>query len=262
MKPDKNMMNKLESRLGKIGMVVQARMGSTRLPGKVLTMVQGKELLRHLLERVALLGLNGRFPVIVATTDRPEDRAVAALAESMGCFAFRGSETDIGRRFIDAAERFGLERLVRLQGDDPLVSLAGIAAVMQGHEPGADDLTTCAHRKGWILGTASMVIELEALKKAHSLTEKRDPAGLHAGFVPFDSSDFHIKKIRARADQNRTDIFLTVDYPEDLKIINDILAYFITSGQGCDFDNPDIIRLFDEEIIKPVNQRLHEPFDE
>src|SRR5256885_6305126 len=86
-------------------LVVQARMSSARLPGKVLLPVAGRPLLGYVLERVA----PAREMVIVATSDQPDDDPVAEFASQAGVQVFRGSLADVAGRFAALADSFGLD---------------------------------------------------------------------------------------------------------------------------------------------------------
>lgn len=95
--------------------IIQARAGSTRLPGKVFKTIAGKPMLAHMIERVQKAKkLNA---VVLATSDAPADDATAALGESCGVPVFRGNELDVLDRFYNAAKHAGAEAVVRLTGD-------------------------------------------------------------------------------------------------------------------------------------------------
>lgn len=102
--------------------VIQARMGSTRLPGKVLMPLGGQPLLLRMLERVR--AARKVDEVVLATSDLPADDAVARAAAGAGLRVHRGSEEDVLDRFYQAARRYGATTIVRLTGDCPLADPA------------------------------------------------------------------------------------------------------------------------------------------
>jgi spore coat polysaccharide biosynthesis protein SpsF (cytidylyltransferase family) len=108
--------------------IVQARIGSTRLPGKVLRRLAGKTVLRHVLERCsAVLGID---VVCCATTSKPEDDPVVDEALDAGVEIFRGSEQDVLDRYYRAAMACDAEIIMRVTSDCPLIDPAVCAAVI------------------------------------------------------------------------------------------------------------------------------------
>ncbi|MDQ2792883.1 MAG: acylneuraminate cytidylyltransferase [Bacteroidota bacterium] len=101
----------------KAGIISQVRMGSTRLPGKVLLPAAGRPLLDYHVARLAQSGL----PLYLATTTEPADDALAAYAETHKIPYHRGSETDVLARYYETAVKFGLDVIVRVTSDCPLV---------------------------------------------------------------------------------------------------------------------------------------------
>lgn len=134
------------------GVLVFARMSSSRLPGKALRDFGGMPLLAWVLRRARGSG----HPVVLATSDAPEDQALAALAAAEDVAVYRGSLSDVLGRALAAAEAHGLTRIARLCGDRPyfdveelcqaLSRLQGIEgpALVSNHQPGrtAPGLTT------------------------------------------------------------------------------------------------------------------------
>lgn len=103
-----------------VGIIVQARLGSTRLPKKVLLdLTDGKCILEYLLERLITCKLADK--VIVATTKNPNDDLLANRLEKKGYLYFRGSEPDCLDRFYKTAKAFGLDIIVRITSDCPLI---------------------------------------------------------------------------------------------------------------------------------------------
>jgi spore coat polysaccharide biosynthesis protein SpsF len=99
--------------------ILQARMGSTRLPGKVLSDIAGKSMLQHILERLAPAKSVSRF--VIATTTLPEDDAIVDACHQMGALVFRGSDWDVLDRFYNATQLFGQREhtIVRICCDNP-----------------------------------------------------------------------------------------------------------------------------------------------
>jgi spore coat polysaccharide biosynthesis protein SpsF len=98
--------------------ILQARLSSTRLPGKVLKPILGRPMLEMHLERLARSTMIDKL--IVATSDRPDDTPIAELCEKLDVACFRGSLGDVLDRYYRAAERLNPEIVVRLTGDCPL----------------------------------------------------------------------------------------------------------------------------------------------
>ncbi|GAA1590977.1 glycosyltransferase family protein [Kribbella sancticallisti] len=107
-----------------IGIITQARATSTRLPGKVLLTAGDRTFLEHHLDRLAGTGL----PVVVATTTNVDDDPIVVLAEKAGVGVFRGSEHDVLSRFAGAARGYGLDGVVRVTSDCPLIDAQVVAA--------------------------------------------------------------------------------------------------------------------------------------
>jgi spore coat polysaccharide biosynthesis protein SpsF len=98
--------------------IIQARMGSTRLPGKVLADIEGRPLIRHVIERSAAATHVDK--VVVATTTEPADDALEDYLRALGTDVFRGSIDDVLDRFYRCAAPYAPEIIVRITADDPL----------------------------------------------------------------------------------------------------------------------------------------------
>ena len=102
-----------------VAAIIQARMGSSRLPGKVLRDLDGKSVLRHVIERTR--ATKAIDCIVVATTSLPKDDAIVAEAERCGAFTYRGSEDDVLSRYYEAARRYAADVVVRITSDCPLI---------------------------------------------------------------------------------------------------------------------------------------------
>lgn len=121
----------------RVGVITQARTTSTRLPGKVLLEAAGRTLLDHHLDRLGAAGLD----VYVATTTNATDDPIVALAESRGLGVHRGSEHDVLSRYTGAIAEFGLETVVRVTSDCPLIDGGLIREAIDVYEAAGDPWT-------------------------------------------------------------------------------------------------------------------------
>lgn len=198
--------------------IVQARMGSRRLPAKSLADLHGRSLLGQCLWRLAGTGL----PVIVATTDQAEDDAIAAEAARAGAGVHRGPADDVLARYVGAAEAAGVAYVVRATADNPAVDADGADRMLEIlRRTHADHVIEC----GLPYGAAVEAVTTEALVCAAALTT--DPYD-REHVTPFIRRDRRFTAIRAIAAPSirRPDLRLTVDTSEDLEFMRAVLQPF------------------------------------
>jgi spore coat polysaccharide biosynthesis protein SpsF len=150
----------------KTGAVIQARVGSSRLPGKVLADIGGRSMLARVVRRVARA--RRLDCVIVATTVAPGDDAVVAEARRLAVEVFRGDEDDVLDRFWQAACRFDLDAVVRITSDCPLIDPGLIDVVVDAFlraQPPADFASNTIERT-YPRGLDVAVMSREALHRA------------------------------------------------------------------------------------------------
>lgn len=126
----------------KIGAIIQARMGSTRLPEKVMKNLEGKTVLEHVIERVRQAKLIEE--IIIATTIQDRDSVIEAEALRCGVKAFRGSEEDVLSRYYYAAKENNLDVIVRITSDCPLIDWQIIDKVVSKFMDSDYDIVTNA----------------------------------------------------------------------------------------------------------------------
>jgi len=144
--------------------LIQARMTSTRLPGKVLADLAGLPLLQRMLARVARAKrLDG---VVVATTDNATDDPVAALCSSLGVQVFRGSEADVLGRMLAAAEMVAAKVAVRLTADCPMIDPDVIDQCLVLREQKGVDYASNVNRRTYPDGLDVECFTIEALRRA------------------------------------------------------------------------------------------------
>ena len=224
-----------------IAAVIQARMTSTRLPGKVLMPAAGRPMLAHQIERVRRAARVDT--VCIATTTNAEDDPVVALAEAEGVAVFRGSEPDVLDRFVQAAESVGAGIAVRLTGDCPLTDPALIDAVIgvfRDSQPPVDYATNSFPRT-WPIGLDVEVASMAALRTAN---EEADDTYDREHVTPF----FYRQPERFRIARYPSDIDLsgyrwTLDERADYEFLVRILEALVPENPG--FGWRDVIALLD-----------------
>lgn len=204
--------------------VLQARMGSMRLPGKTLAPIEGRTILAHCVER---LRHRSGLRVIVATTTSSDDDVLATEARRLDAPVVRGSVDDVLSRFILAADTFDLDTMIRATADNPAVDMDAPRRTLDLLERTSADHVV---EHGLPYGTAVEAISCAALREADAeATEAYDREHV----TPFlkRGRRFLALAALAPATVRSADLRLTVDTPEDLEFIRRVYA-FSTPGHG------------------------------
>ncbi|WP_106813078.1 cytidylyltransferase domain-containing protein [Prevotella merdae] len=236
-----------------IGIIVQARMGSTRLPGKILKQFYGdKTLLETLLEN--LHKVQGSKVIVATSVNENNDQLERFLTEK-GELVFRGSENDVLDRFIKAAEANNVDGIVRICSDNPFMDWHGIAQLVEKAKASdADYIGFRINDKPSILthfGFWGEFVRLSALKRVAKTTEEGTPAHEHVTYHIYNHPDEYKCEWIICPDflQGRNDIRLTIDTPEDL--VNALKVYSDLKAQDENFTLQDVVDYLDShEDIK------------
>lgn len=207
----------------KVVAIIQARMGSTRLPGKILKKVMDKTLLEYQLERVQQSTLIDE--IIVATTEKEHDQAIVKLCVHLGQKVYRGSENDVLSRYYEAAVQSKADVVVRLTSDCPLIDPKVIDGVIKLYlERRADiDYASNTLERTYPRGMDTEVFSYEALQKAHEQASlERDREHVTA-FIYTNPSEFQLANLTC--EQSLGSHRWTVDTEEDFELIKRILEY-------------------------------------
>ncbi|MCB9025431.1 MAG: hypothetical protein H6625_03865 [Bdellovibrionaceae bacterium] len=237
------------------GVIIQARYGSMRRPGKIAYKISGKPLLIHQIDRLKYFNVEN---IVVATSNTPSDDITSEICEKYNISCFRGDENDVMKRYIDCAEEYGFLNIIRVGGDDPLIDPVCIYSLIEEHRKSPVNLLYASHSKGWIYGTAAELIELEALKKAHPYATKSERE--HVVSYLRNNQNYSKRKITPQKSECRNDIYVSVDYPEDIDLITQIINHFNNRGILMSFSQSDLIELYDSNNIQIKNKHLHDGF--
>ena len=222
--------------------IIQARMGSTRLPGKVLADINGRPMLWHVVHRVQ--SAKSIDHVVVATSVNPADDPVAGYCLDNGYRYFRGSETDVLDRFYQAAKQFKAETVVRITADCPLMDPLVIDKVVKTFLEGDYDYVTNTLRYTFPDGIDVEVFSFPALKTAWQ-EAKSSLEREHVTPYLRNSGRFRICNVENEVDLSNRYLRWTVDEPCDLEFVRAV--YKENGSKGLALSMEDVLKLLDKK---------------
>ena len=239
-----------------VAIIVQARMGSSRLPGKVLKCIDGRPMLSYQLER--LRRTTRAHGLVIATTDNPIDDDIVRFSYRERVDCFRGSENDVLSRFYGAAIKVGADCIVRVTADCPLIepSLVDLAVGRYLDTGKCYDYVSNMLEPTWPYGMAVEVFSIGALTEAHA--EASAPAEREhvTPFIYWRPKRYRLGSMTMTPNFNHHR--WTVDTGEDFELISRILQSLYTHNPT--FTMTDVLAILRanpdwSEINADVQQR-------
>lgn len=218
--------------------IVQARMGATRLPGKPLKVVRGKTLLAYLIER--LKRVKKADGIVIATTVQPEDLKIVEAAKEARVPYFCGSEEDVLDRYYQTAKREGAEVVVRVTGDCPLIDPAVIDEVIQFFLQGSFDYASNTLERTFPRGMDVEVFSFAALERAAKEAKAPEEREHVTPYLYRHPEIFSLGNLARADDQSRHR--LTVDTQEDLILVSLLIEHLYPK----EFTLNDLLRALQE----------------
>ncbi|MCM8832209.1 MAG: glycosyltransferase family protein, partial [Candidatus Omnitrophica bacterium] len=199
--------------------VIQARMGSTRLKGKVLMDIEGKPLLWHVINRVQ--ASEKITDIVIATSDNEKDNAIEIFSKQYCVNIFRGSEDDCLDRYYKTAKKFNADIVVRITADCPLICPEIIDKVIKEYLKGGYDYVTNTLFYTYPDGCDVEVFSFKALEKAYK--ESKDPID-REHVTPYirNSGKFKLKNVENEEPVDPKEYKWSVDRIEDLKFVKEV----------------------------------------
>ena len=231
-----------------IAAIIQARMGSSRLPGKVLKEVLGKPLLQHLMERIKTSQTLDK--IIIATTTNEKDKPVLQLAQKLEVDSYAGSEKDVLDRYYQAAVKYGAEVIVRITADCPLIDPALMDNVINYYLQHKDELdyvqSGISYPDGIVETAVFPFAVLEKTWREAKLPSEREHVTPYIWKNPAIFRNHVVEN-----DEDLSDIRLTVDDEADFRVVSEVLKNLYKEGevfhmqQMIDFlkTRPDLLEL-------------------
>jgi len=226
-------------------------MASARLPGKVLADIAGRPMLWHVVWRTRRA--ETLHKVIVATSQRSTDDAVANFCADLDVDCFRGSEDDVLDRYYRAASHFGAETIVRITADCPLIDPTVIDKVVSCFLTGEHDYVTNTLRYTYPDGLDTEVFSFSALAQAWEEAGKPTEREHVTPYMRF-SGKFRTQNVENEVDLSSRNLRWTVDELADLEFVRNV---FEALAKRPDFGMNDVFALLEE--IPDVRNMQNQP---
>ena len=233
-----------------IGCIIQARMGSSRLPGKALMKSDsGKPLLYYVINQLRYCSKIKNL--VIATTTNQEDDEIEKFANNNSVNVFRGIEKDVLDRYFQCAKKYSFSTIVRITADCPLIDPQIVDKVVEQFFSGNYDFATNTLTRTFPIGTDVEVFSFSALNRAW---ENAQLPSEREHVTPYLRNKENYKIINVENDKNISNLRLTVDRIEDVELIKQILNNISINPIHLE----DILELFSQkpeliEINKHIN---------
>ena len=233
-----------------IGCIIQARMGSSRLPGKALMKSDNeKPLLYYVINQLRYCSKVKNL--VIATTTNQEDDEIEKFADNNSVNVFRGKEKDVLDRYFQCAKKYSFSTIVRITADCPLIDPQIVDKVIEQFFSGNYDFATNTLMRTFPIGTDVEVFSFSALNKAW---ENAQLPSEREHVTPYLHNKENFKIINVENDKNISNLRLTVDRIEDFELIKQILNNISINPIHLE----DVLELFSRkpeliEINKHIN---------
>ena len=237
----------------KTGFLITARLKSTRLPLKLLQLVEGRPIFSHMLDRLKLT--RSVDQIIVCTSTNPQDDQLVELAESEGVSFFRGDEDDVVKRISDAATTFNLDYILSITADCPFCDPEYADRIVEAYLQTNADLIRALMLPH---GAFSYGIKPSALRKVIEIKDQTNTEVWGRYFTDTDLFKVYDLPIENEF-HHQPQIRMTLDYPADLEFFREVFAHLYKPGTVFTLD--EILRLLRQhpEIVE-INRDCAAPF--
>ncbi len=203
-----------------IGCIIQARMGSSRLPGKVLKKIQNRPILDYVVKQV---GFAKKIEhIVIATTTDQIDDVIVDFCTKENISYFRGKQKDVLDRYYECAKKFGFQIIVRITSDNPLIDPQIIDKCVDEYEKNNCDYLSTEHPPTFPQGYAVEVFSFKVLKNAWKNANKPSEREHVTPYFYNNPEFFSLKNFQY--EKNLSNIRCTLDRENDLVFIEKIIS--------------------------------------
>ena len=234
-----------------IAAIIQARIGSTRLPGKVLSDIEGKPLIWHIIERLKKAKKINK--IILATTERKEDKKLISIAKGSAIDFYAGNEKDVLDRFYQAAKENRVNVIVRITSDDPFKDPKIIDKFLGYFLKNKPDYLSNTIKPTYPEGLDIEIFTLKTAEKAWREAKKISEREHVTPYIWKNPQKFKIKNLTYKKDFSN--LRWRIDYPEDLEFAREIYKRIYSKKKI--FLMGDILKLLGKEpALEKINQGI------
>ncbi|NJL50243.1 MAG: NTP transferase domain-containing protein [Blastochloris sp.] len=221
---------------------IEARMGSTRLPGKVLANISGRPALEVMIERLRLVP--ELDDIVIATTTAEADCEIDQLANRVSVRSWRGSEDDVLCRVLDAATAHQADVIVELTGDLPLIDPAIVSRVVQLYRHARVDYASNVLTRTYPIGMDTQVFSCAVLADVARRTDDATDREHVSLYIYKHPEIYSLANVPAPPEETRPDLRLTLDTAEDLTLIRTVHAA-LAAAEGPGFPLSSMLAFLD-----------------
>lgn len=228
----------------KIGAIIQARTGSTRLPNKILKYLPKDSDITVLQQDIRRIRKSKYLnEIIIATTENSEDDEIVKLSQKENVKYFRGSETDVLARHYFAAKENKIDIIVRITSDCPCIDGEIVDVVIKEYlNDETYDFVATVLKRTFPIGFDVEIIKFSALEKAY-IEAKKDYQREHVTDYIYENPDkFKLKNVSALNKYKKPELRITLDTEEDYMLLCAIYDYLYYKNNN--FSSEDVIELF------------------
>jgi len=237
----------------KKGIIIQARIDSTRLRGKVLLRLpfgSNTSVIETIIRRCKKTTIIDS--IILATTRQTNDDILEKIAISENIKIFRGSENNVLERFYCAAKKENLDTIIRITADNPCIDPILVDNILRAHIEGNWDYTTT---EGYPVGLGIEVFNFDALEEAYKNATKYYEKEHVTPYIYRNPQKFKINIVKALKELYAPDIRITLDTEEDYALLCAVFDYLYPKDKY--FNAYDIVNLFNEKPwLKLINKKI------
>lgn len=236
----------------KIGVIIQARMGSTRLPGKIMKKIEQKTVLEYVISSLE----KSKFiqEIVIATTKNKEDDVIEDKVKKLGKKIYRGSQDNVLERYTFAARENKLDIVIRITSDCPLIDVNIVDSIISEFIDKKPDYISNTIKRTYPRGMDCEVFSINALERAYTDAESDSDKEHVTPYIYKNQDKFKISNYCA--DEDNSKYRITLDVEEDFEVISFIIKEI--NNKRLDFSYESVIKIIEDSKIYTINQHVEQ----